>query len=105
MSLDELLFAISKLDKQKNWQKQAPSDLAKSIIIEAAELLEHFQWDNTLTNRGDHIPEKDKKEIAFEVADIFVYLLKFCREMDIDLMEVTQEKLKIVAQKYPNVNN
>lgn len=104
MSLNELLLAISKLDKQKNWQKQDPADLAKSIIIEAAELLEHFQWDNTQTNRGNQIPAKDKQEIAFEAADIFVYLLKFCREMDIDLMEVTQEKLKIVAQKYPDIN-
>ncbi|MCB0502529.1 MAG: nucleotide pyrophosphohydrolase [Bacteroidetes bacterium] len=103
MSLDLLLKEIAILDEQKHWQKQAPEDLAKSIVIEAAELLEHFQWDQTIINRGHRISLKDKKELGFEAADIFVYLLKFCRELDIDLIEITREKLKVVKEKYPDI--
>lgn len=103
MSLDLLLKEIAILDEQKHWQKQAPEDLAKSIVIEAAELLEHFQWDQTIVKRGNPISAKDKMDLGFEAADIFVYLLKFCREMDLDLIEITREKLKVVKEKYPDI--
>jgi hypothetical protein len=51
MSFQELGKKIDKFDSDRKWIGLDPSDLAKSIMIEGAELLEHFQWDNSLKNR------------------------------------------------------
>jgi NTP pyrophosphatase (non-canonical NTP hydrolase) len=64
-------------------------------------LLEHFQWDNTLKNRGSKIPEKDSTEMQHEVGDILIYLMKFCRETGIDIVDATIKKLDKIGKKYP----
>ena len=100
-SFEELSKKLDEFDKQRDWIGLDPADLAKSIVLEAAELLELYQWDNTLNKRDKKIPSKDKQEIAFEVADILIYLLKFCREEKIDIVAATLEKLEKAGQKYP----
>ncbi|MEI6288785.1 MAG: MazG-like family protein [bacterium] len=101
MTFQELAIKLDEFDSDRKWIGLDPSDLAKSIILEGAELLEHFQWDNTLNNKGDKIPEKNLDDIKHEVADILIYLMKFCREMDIDIVEATIKKLDKVGKKYP----
>lgn len=76
----------------------APDDIAKSIVLEAAELLEHFQWDSS--NRKD-IKSKNIEEIAAEAADVFVYLHTFCLETGIDLPAAVEKKLLHLEKKYP----
>jgi len=67
--------------------------LATSVAIEAAELLEHFQW---------HEPGPEKHDdIRFEAADVLIYLLQFCKHMDIDLAHAVQEKMAINAKRWP----
>ncbi len=100
-SFEELSKKMDEFDKQRDWLGLDPADLAKSIVLEAAELLELYQWDNTLNKRNQKIPQKDKQEIAFEVADILIYLLKFCREEKIDIVEATLQKLEKAGKKYP----
>ena len=100
-SFEELSKKLDAFDKERDWIGLDPADLAKSIILEAAELLEYYQWDNSLTKRSKEIPAKDKQEIAFEAADILIYLLKFCREAKIDIVDATLQKLEKVAKKYP----
>jgi NTP pyrophosphatase (non-canonical NTP hydrolase) len=79
-----------------------PQDIAKSVVIEAAELLEHFQWDG-----GKNPPEesklagKDLLEIKYEVADVFWYLINFCNETGIDLAEALELKYAHNEEKYP----
>jgi len=82
----------------------APVDLAKSIVLEAAELLEHYQWDGTDIKKHGSIKNKDKHEIASEVADIFIYILDFCQENDIDLLETAKQKIEHNSKKYPAKN-
>ncbi len=77
---------------------QDPSDLAKSVTLEAAELLEHFQWDQTWHH---HAPEKDWLAIQDEVADIAWYLLTFCDRTNIDLLAALERKVEINDAKYP----
>lgn len=101
VSFRTLAEKMDKFDMDRKWTNLSPEDLAKSIILEGAELLEHFQWDMTLKNRKDKPLEKNKEEIEKEVADILIYLMKFCREMKIDIVNATMKKIEKLEKKYP----
>lgn len=101
MTFQELWIVLDQFDIERKWTDLDPSDLAKSIMLEWAELLEYFQRDNTLVNRGEEIPNKSIDEISYEVADIMIYLMKFCREMNIDIVDALSKKLEKIAKKYP----
>ena len=91
---------IKKYLKERRWDTLPPADLAKSLMIEAGELLEHFQW-------GSPTPEEiraDKEkfaEIQSETADVFIYCLDMADRLGFDLEKATREKLKKVRVKYP----
>jgi len=85
---------------ERAWDKLRPGDLAKSISIEAAELLENFQWDNPELE----VVVKDKEraeKIRNEVADVLIYAYSLCIELDMDVDEVIRKKLEKVRIKYP----
>lgn len=85
---DELI----QFQKDRNWKKfHTPENLAKSISIEAAELLEHFQWGK----------EYDENEVADELADVLIYCLYMADAMDFDVKEIIQNKMEKNALKYP----
>ena len=62
ISFNELVSKLDDFDKARDWIGLDPADLAKSIALEASELLEFYQWDNSLTAKGKKIPKKDKEE-------------------------------------------
>jgi len=97
--LEILIKKIIKFNKARGWTPTA-SDLAKSVVIEAAELLEKFQWDETDKN-GKGIKPKNWVEIGEEVADVFWYLVSFCKAADIKLEEVVKDKITKNEKKYP----
>lgn len=99
-NLAELITAIEDLDKKMQWQDATAADLAKSLVIEAAELLEHFQWDGTVKARGKELPVKDKEAIGYELADVLIYLLKISQRYEIDVVDMAFKKLKITEKKY-----
>lgn len=101
MTFQEIADRLDDFDIAREWVNLDSADLAKSIMLEGAELLEHFQWDNTLKNKSAKIPEKNIDDIKHEVGDVLIYLMKFCREMDIDIVEATLKKLDKVGKKYP----
>ena len=76
-----------------------PKDTAISLLLEAAELLEHFQWKN-----GEEITrhvEDHKAEIAEELADVFNYLLQMSHALSIDLVDASNKKIVKNGEKYP----
>lgn len=87
----ELKEKVTKMRQARNWHTNARED-AISICIEAAELLEHYQWDNQKQN---------KEEVEAEVADVLVYLCIFANGLNIDLSSAVDKKLKKIDQKYP----
>ena len=101
ISFKEINNKLRIYKKERGWVDQDSADLAKSILIEAAELLEHYQWDNTDFNNEGVIKKKDMEKVAAEIADIFIYLLGFCQENEIDLLAVTMKKLQHNIEKYP----
>lgn len=93
-TIQELKTQAIHFSKVRGWQKHhSPKNLAVSIAIEAAELMEHFQWDD--------YGAKEKQEIAYELADVIIYCLEFSDSMDIDIATAVQNKLKEAAKKYP----
>jgi NTP pyrophosphatase (non-canonical NTP hydrolase) len=84
----------------RGWDKPNPASLAKSIIIEAAELLEHFQWSepdlNTIKN--DKIKQQKIQE---ELADVMIYCLELAKILDVDPEAIIRQKIESSALKYP----
>lgn len=76
-----------------------PKSMAASISIEAAELLEHFQW--RTTEEAEEFVKSNKSEVAEEMADIACYLFEMADNANIDLLEAVQKKIKKNAEKYP----
>ena len=99
ISLFDLRKKIAKFVDERDWQQfHSPKSLSIAIAIEAAELMEHFQWDN---GTGKETLKRSKKAIEQELADILAYLLSFSNLYDIDLSKALMNKLKINAKKYP----
>jgi dCTP diphosphatase len=84
----------------RDWEQfHSPKNLAMALIVEAAELVEHFQWmkeDQTYT-----LSDVQRDEVALEMADIFIYLLRIAERLNIDLAEATNKKIAINDQRYP----
>jgi len=91
---------IKKYQDERGWDKLLPGDLAKSISIEAAELLENFQWDNPELSAVLNDKERVEK-ISNEVADVLIYAYSLCIELNLDVDEVIRKKLEKVKLKYP----
>ncbi|WP_281170292.1 nucleotide pyrophosphohydrolase [Gemella cuniculi] len=93
LSMEELKEIITTFRAKRNWESyDTESSLAKSIVIEAAELLEHFQWEEN---------EFNKKAVCDELADVLIYSLSMCYHMNVDPKAIIEEKLIDVARRYP----
>jgi len=99
-SLDELKLTLQQFVDARDWaQFHSPKNLAMAMIVEAAELVEHFQW-NTEAESYE-LSDAKREQVGHELADTFVYLLRIAQVLDIDLIEVTNKKIALNAQKYP----
>lgn len=85
---------------ERGWDTLRPSDIAKSIMIEGAELLELFQWDNQ-SPAEVKADEKKMELIKKELADVMIYCFDMASVLDIDMEEITDAKLAKVKEKYP----
>jgi dCTP diphosphatase len=99
-SLDNLRAKINAFVAERDWaQFHTPKNLAMAMIVEAAELVEQFQWD---TPQESQNLNADKREaVSHELADTFVYLLRIAEVLEIDLIQAANEKIALNAQKYP----
>jgi len=92
-SYQELLLKIRKFNEDRDWdQFHSLENLAKSVAIEAGELLECFQWENE---------NYDKQAVCEEMADVFTYLVDMADRLDVDLLEITDKKMDKNIEKYP----
>jgi NTP pyrophosphatase (non-canonical NTP hydrolase) len=95
--IQDLTKKLNQFIDERNWRKsQNPKDLAISISIEAAELLEDFQWISS-----EEALQKNKENIKEEIADVLIYSLMLCSRLDLDVKEIIEEKMVKNAQKYP----
>ncbi len=101
-TLSEMKALMDDFVAERDWaQFHDAKNLSACIAIEAAELMEHFQW-----THSDAVPDisnnpKQMAEITEEVADVFAYLLSFASTMNIDLSDALRDKMVKNAKKYP----
>lgn len=96
----DITSVINEFIRERDWdQFQKPKDLALSLVLEATEILEHFQWKDEASIKKHLVKNKD--EIADEVADTLWYLLKFASVTKIDVEKAFYRKLAINKKKYP----
>jgi NTP pyrophosphatase (non-canonical NTP hydrolase) len=92
-SIKDLQAQIDQFNKDRDWdQFHSPANLAKSISIEAGELLECFQWSED---------KYDKEEVNEELADVLNYCLQLATVLHVDVKEIVEAKLAKNAKKYP----
>ena len=98
--LSELQQRLRRFAAERDWEQfHAPKNLASALIVEAGELLEHFQW---LSEEQSRKLNKDKlDEVAFELADVFIFSLRLADILNVDLLDYVDRKIAINEQKYP----
>ena len=99
-SFEDLQKMIRTFCDERDWdQFHNPKDLAISMALEAAEVMEHFQWKDAAEVAEYSV--KHKEDIGEEVADVFYLVLLLANKLDIDLVEAFQKKMAKNAAKYP----
>jgi len=99
--IKRLTRKINKFVEARDWKQfHNHKDMALSLVLEAAEVLEHFQWKSSIREINKHAKDK-KEDIAEELADVAIYLFELADNMKVDLAKAIEKKLKKNALKYP----
>ncbi len=98
--LTGLRNALRHFAAERDWdQFHSPKNLAAALSVEAAELLERFQWLTEEESR--HLPPAELVKVRHEMADVLNYLVRLADKLDVNLLEAAQDKIGLNAQKYP----
>lgn len=99
-SLEALRDELRKFASDRDWnQFHSPKNLAIALNVEAAELLEHFQWISEAASSALNTEQRTK--VREEAADVLLYLIRLADKLDIDLLAAASEKIAVNAKKYP----
>jgi len=91
------LKKILEFRKKRAWKQfHLPKNLAISLSLEAAEILELFQW-----TKDNGLPEVKREQMAGELADVYYYLLLLAHETNIDIRKAFEKKMKLNEERYP----
>jgi len=103
-SLEQLAGRLKTFAAARDWGRfHSPKNLASALIVEAAELLEHFQWMTEAESR-ELAPSK-REEVAMEMADVLLYLVQLSNELGIDLVQAAQAKVALNEVRFPTNGN
>ena len=99
-SIQELNERLLRFARERDWEPfHSPKNLAMALAGEAGELLEHFQW---LTEEQSENLSPDKRdEVALELADLLIYLVRLSQRLEIDLLDAAWRKIAINEERYP----
>ena len=92
--------ALRQFAAERDWdQFHSPKNLASALAVEAAELLERFQW--LTEDESRHLPPAELAKVRQEMADVLNYLVRLADKLDVDLLDAARDKIVLNAQKYP----
>lgn len=101
-TVSELRSLVARFVSERAWEQyHDPKNLSMAIAIEAAELMEHFQWLTREEARAAAGDEKLLSEVREELADVAAFLLSLCNALNVDLSSALEEKMRKNAAKYP----
>jgi len=96
----QLRNALRQFAAERDWdQFHSPKNLASALSVEAAELLERFQW--LTEDESRHLPPAELAKVVREMADVLNYLVRLADKLDVDLLDAARDKIVLNAQKYP----
>ncbi|WP_374588298.1 nucleotide pyrophosphohydrolase [Ideonella dechloratans] len=100
--LDQLQQRLRDFAAERDWQPfHSPKNLASALIVEAGELLEHFQWLTEEQSRALAQPGPAQEAVAAEMADVLLYLVQLASALEVDLLDAAARKMGVNAAKYP----
>ena len=98
--LEALRERLARFASDRDWdQFHSPKNLSMALIAETAELIEHFQWMSE--QQSQNLSPQKRSEVALELADIFIFLIRIADKLGVDLAEAAREKIKINETRYP----
>lgn len=98
--IGELQERLRAFARERDWEQfHSPKNLAMALIVEAAELVEHFQWLTEAQSRS--LDAAKREQVEQEMADVFIYLTRLADQLGVDLLGAAERKMALNAQKYP----
>ena len=99
-SLEHINHRLRDFAAERDWdQFHSPKNLAMAMIVEAGELVEHFQW--LTEDQSQALPPDKLAEVEQEIADIQIYLIRLADKLGIDMEQAVNAKMKLNEKKYP----
>ncbi|KGA11693.1 hypothetical protein GM51_22345 [freshwater metagenome] len=99
---EQLLKLIREFSDERDWsQFHTPKNLVLAITAEVGELSEAIQWKSDQEVIEFLSTPGGRKKVSEEVADVAIYLIRFCQELDLDFIEILNEKIRVNEIKYP----
>lgn len=100
LDLDQLRESLRQFAAERDWnQFHSPKNLAMALAVEAAELLERFQW--ITEEESKRLPPPELAKVRDEMADVLNYLVRLADKLDVNLLEAARDKIVANALKYP----
>lgn len=98
--IKQLQSKIAEFAKERDWEQyHTPKNLVMALSVEASELLEHFQW--LTEEQSQNLTETQKSEVADEISDVLVYLVRLASVLEIDIEQSVERKMHKNGAKYP----
>ena len=98
--MDELLNKVRLFREERGWDKfHSPKNLAMALMVEAAELTEHFQWLTEEESRD--LPAAELQKVKDEIADVLIYLVNLADKLGLDPVQAAHDKIVKNIEKYP----
>jgi dCTP diphosphatase len=99
-SLEQIKIRLREFAAERDWdQFHSPKNLAMALIVEAAELVEHFQW--LTEDQSQTQPAEKLAEVEQEIADIQIYLVRLADKLGVDMEKAVNAKIELNEKKYP----
>src|SRR3989344_5444671 len=99
-TLEDLKKRLRQFARERDWEQfHSPKNLSMALIVEAAELVEHFQW--LTQEQSKKLPEKNLREVEQETAEAFIFLTRMADLLGVDRMDAARRKIELNAKKYP----
>jgi NTP pyrophosphatase (non-canonical NTP hydrolase) len=104
MNIPDLAARLRAFADERDWERfHAPKNLAMALAVEAAELMEHFQW--LTEQQSANLSPEARREVAAEIADVFIYTVRLADRLGIDLEPAVEAKILVNAANYPVETN
>jgi dCTP diphosphatase len=98
--LEQIKLRLRQFANDRNWDPfHSPKNLSMALIVEAAELVEHFQW--LTEEQSSSLEQIQLEQVKEELADIQIYLVRIADKLNVDIIEAVGNKIEANAKKYP----